>query len=150
MPWPYSFKVWAFHVDWVQMFLYLCEGGSRKAKWHPYVSTPDNMHGTRSPQGNREPTVCDVGGLLSDWGCLFPWLSPWSCFLPSGIMSQHNLPPAEKRHVLPLGEKESILLSSTNLELAIFFPLYLFSSPTTISFHALSQALPQPACLHLT
>lgn len=54
-----------------------------------------------------------------------------------GIMSQHNLPPAEKRHVLPRGEKESILLSSINLELALFFSLYHFSLPTTISAHAL-------------
>lgn len=62
-------------------------------------------------------------------------------------MSQHNLPPAETRHVLPLGEKESILLSSIKLELAVFFSLYHLSWPTTISLCALLhlQEPPHPA-----
>lgn len=49
---------------------------------------------------------------------------------------------------LPLGEKESILLSSINLELAIFFSLYHFHLPTTISLCALLhlQEPCQPAC----
>lgn len=75
-----------------------------------------------------------------------------ACFVQRGIMSQHNLPPAEKRHVLPLGEKESILLSSINLELAIFFSLYHFRLPTTISLCALLhlQEPCHPACTSLS
>lgn len=48
-----------------------------------------------------------------------------------------NVPPAEKRHVLPRGETESILLSPINLELAPFFSLCHLCLPTTISFCAL-------------
>lgn len=70
-----------------------------------------------------------------------------ACSIQRGIMSQHNLPPAEKKHVLPLGEKELILLSSTRLELALSFLCH-FGLPTTISFSVLLhlQDLAHPAC----
>lgn len=64
-------------------------------------------------------------------------------------MSQHNLPPVEKRHVLLLGEKGSILLSSINLELATFFSLYHFRLPTTVSLRALLHLQDPRGSLHL-
>lgn len=68
-----------------------------------------------------------------------------ACSVQRGIMSQHHLPPAEKRPVLPLGEKESILLSSIHLELAILFSLYHFGLPTMISSSALLRLPDQPS-----
>lgn len=70
-------------------------------------------------------------------------------------MSQHNLPPVEKRHVLPRGEKESILLSSINLELALFFPFtisvcpQLFLSVPSFIFktHFIQPVYPHPKWL---
>lgn len=82
----------------------------------------------------RAASILLVGFLLL--GMPPPSAVRTACFVRRGIMSQHNLPPVEKRHVLPRGEKESILLSSINLELALFFSLYHFSLPTTISFCA--------------
>lgn len=90
---------------------------------------------------HKEAASCQrtVRGSLWCWGCP-PSAVRTACSVRRGRMSQHNLPPAEKKHVLPLGEKESILLSSIHLELARFFfpfiisvcPQWSFSEPSLI------------------
>lgn len=96
----------------------------------------------------RAASECPVGFL---WlGMPPPSAVRATCLVQRGIMSQHNLPPVEKRHVLPRGEKESILLSSINLELALFFLPFTISvcpqpfPPVTsfISDHCIQPAIP--------
>lgn len=72
-----------------------------------------------------------------------------ACSIQRGIMSQHNLPPAEKKHVLPLGEKELILLSSTRLELVLSFPLSFWFAHHDFLLCPPSSSRPGPSSLHI-
>lgn len=64
-------------------------------------------------------------------------------------MSQHNLPPAEKKHVLPLGEKELILLSSLRLELALSSALSFWFAHHDFLVCLPSSSRPGPSSLHI-
>lgn len=71
-----------------------------------------------------------------------------ACSVQRGIMSQHAWPPAGKRHVLRLGEKESILLSSIHLELAVFFPCSFRFAHNDFLLCPPSSSRPAPSSLH--
>lgn len=72
-----------------------------------------------------------------------------ACSVQRGIMSQHNLPPAEKKHVLPLGEKELILLSSLRSELALSSALSFWFAHHDFLLCLPSSSRPGPSSLHI-